>query len=136
MSTVKPIPEDPNKIPDILQHIAECNAAADLPGRNLPHWPSKFHTQYTSCVLYHSSLSQPGRVPGSNGKAYLLSRNKLVPVTAFIRRCTKLSCSTRYSYSTWREGNYYYSLTQYVHVLITCTAIFKLVCMQEYSVTQ
>ena len=84
LSTVKSILEDPNEIPDILQHIAECNAAADLPGRDLPHWPSEFHTQYTSCVLCHSSLSQPGCVPGSNGKAYLLSRNKLVPVTCSV----------------------------------------------------
>ena len=43
----------------ILQHITECNAAADVSGRNLPHWPSEFYTQHTSCVLCHSILSQP-----------------------------------------------------------------------------
>ena len=102
----------------ILQHITECNAAADVSGRNLPHWPSEFYTQHTSCVLCHLIIRQPARVPGSNGKAYLLSRTNLVPVTAFIQRWTKPSCSTRYSYSTWREG-INYSLTQYTHVLIT-----------------
>ena len=100
------IPEDPDSISNILQHIATCNAQAFIgtPG-GTTHWPDLFYSTITHCVLCNQELASPTHPTGSNGKSYLLTKVQLFPVTAKIRRCTNQHCMAKYSYSTWREGN-------------------------------
>ena len=100
------IPEDPESISNILQHIATCNAQAVIgtPG-GTTHWPDLFYPTTTHCVLCNQELSSPIHPTGSSRKSYLLTKVQLFPVTAKIRKCTNQDCMARYSYSTWREGN-------------------------------
>ncbi len=41
-------------------------------------------------------------MPGTDTRAYLLTKQSIFAVTAFIKRCSQ--CSVRHSYSDWREG--------------------------------
>ena len=54
------IPEDPDSISNILQHIATCNAQAVIgtPG-GTTHWPDSFYPTITHCVLCNKSLLLP-----------------------------------------------------------------------------
>ena len=102
----EPLPEDPEDIPHILKHVAECSITAihPTPEESLPHWPTEFFPAQTHCVLCSSELTSPRHVPGSNGKSYLLHRMGMIPVVALMKRCTNVQCNTRYIYNTWREG--------------------------------
>lgn len=106
LSVSESIPEDPESISNILQHIATCNAQAVIstPG-GTTQWPDLFYPTTTQCVLCNQKLASPTHPTGSNGKCYLLTKVQVFPVTAKIRRCTNQHCMARYSYSTWREGN-------------------------------
>ena len=115
------IPEDPESISNILQHIATCNAQAVIgtPG-GTTHWPDLFYPTTTHCVLCNQELSSPIHPTGSNRKSYLLTKVQLFPVTAKIRKCTNQDCMARYSYSTWREGNIIFFI---VHVFVFCSTV-------------
>ena len=89
MCVSETIPEDPDSISNILQHIVTCNAQAvigTLGGTT--HWPDLFYPTITNCVLCNQELASLTHPTGSNGKSYLLTKVQLFPVTAKIRRCT------------------------------------------------
>lgn len=59
----------------------------------------------TVCKLCSSTLTPQARVPGSDGRSYLLTRAGLFSVTVCIRSCTNSRCSARYSYNNWKDGS-------------------------------
>ena len=97
---ISKIPEDPTQLRSILTNIEQRNSA-QITGEG-EKWPNLFVPELTHCKLCSSTLPPPVRVPGSDGRTYLLTRGRLLPVTINIKRCLK--CSARYSYSNWREG--------------------------------
>ena len=99
------IPEEPHQLNDILRNIEHRNCFI-VSGQGSQRWPSQFLPDERSCPLCSHSLSEPMRVPGSDGKSYLLTKVGLLPVNALIKRCTNRSCTARHSYSKWEEGIY------------------------------
>lgn len=99
---MKKIPEDPRHLKDILDHIQSRNSNTTTGSQT--KWPSHFQSVAVNCHLCGHLLSEPLRVPGSDGKSYLLTRLGLLPVTALMKRCTNSSCTARYSYCKWEEG--------------------------------
>ena len=97
---MKKIPEDPRHLKDILDHIQSRNSQTK--------WPSNFQPVAVNCQLCRHLLSEPLRVPGSDGKSYLLTRIGLLPVTALMKRCTNSSCTARYNYCKWDKGIHSY----------------------------
>ena len=98
------IPENPLHVADILWKITERNALSVA--SNTSPWDTTFEPAETQCLLCGGQLSPAVRVPGSNCRAYLLTRLQLIPVRSLIRRCTSRDCGARYNYSTWKEGKY------------------------------
>ena len=99
-----PVPESPGDLvlAPILQKIHDRNAKTQL-GRQ-DAWQTVFIPAQSHCLLCETELTPPTHVPGSNGRAYLLTRGKLIPAKAFIRKCTNAKCEARHSYHTWRDG--------------------------------
>ena len=79
MMTTEPLPEDPEDIPHILQHIARCSAGAvslrspSTCGESTQR-PTTFCPAQNYCMLCNGKLTCPTHIPGSNGKSYLLTR--------------------------------------------------------------
>ena len=116
--TMKKIPEDPSQLEDLFKNIQLKNSSV-MTGDKRHTWPSSVSPQLSECVLCDSALSAPQRVPGTDGKSYLLTRVGLLPIVPFIKRCERQTCSARYCYNNWEEGVNYiqfiYSYTQNVH---------------------
>ena len=97
---VEHIPEDPAEVADILQQITMRNMS------NATTWETNFEPAETQCLLCGEQLGPAVRVPGSNCRAYLLTRLHLIPARSMIRRCLNQDCGARHSYHTWKEGEY------------------------------
>lgn len=101
------IPENPIEVADILQKISERNAMSPhASNTNAIPWDTTFEPAETQCLLCGGQLSPAVRVPGSNCRAYLLTRLQLIPARSLIRRCSNRECGARHSYRTWKEGNH------------------------------
>ena len=100
-----PLPESPEdeELRTVLTEISENNAKHLIGDKNA--WNcTDFQPIQTCCLLCNTKLTSPMRVPGTNGKAYLLTKGKLLSATAQIRKCTNQRCEARHSYCTWNEG--------------------------------
>ena len=98
------IPEDTVQLRSILVDIEQKNVAQVMGADSKrAKWPNSFIPECTHCILCSSALTSPSRLPGSDGRSYLLTRSGLLTVSVNIKRCT--NCYVRYSYSEWKEGN-------------------------------
>ena len=91
----------------VLKNIAVKNANMFVPGDMRPSWNLEFVPTDETCVLCGTPLGQLQHIPGSNTKAYLLTKVKLLPAKAYMKKCPNQHCLARYSYRTWREGTYF-----------------------------
>lgn len=98
------VPESPQhcELAPVLQIISEKNANTYL--EILDAWNTDFTPAETQCLLCEAELSPLSHMAGSDGRAYFLTRSKLIPAKAFIRKCTSPDCQARHSYHTWRDG--------------------------------
>ena len=94
------IPEDTAEVADILKKITLRDMS------NATTWETNFEPAETQCLLCGEQLGPAVRVPGSNCRAYLLTRLHLIPARSMIRRCLNQDCGARHSYHTWKEGEY------------------------------
>ena len=103
------IPEHPDNVEMkvVLKNIAVKNASMLLPGDMRPSWNLEFVPIDETCVLCGTPLGQLQHIPGSNAKAYLLTKVKLLPAKAYMKKCPNQHCLARHSYRTWREGMYF-----------------------------
>ena len=63
--------------------------------------PGIFFPIDETCVVCTWALEH---VPGSNTKAYLLTKVKSFPAKVYMKKCPNQHCLARHSYRTWREG--------------------------------
>ena len=111
------IPEDPGQLRSVLAEIEQRNLAQAM-GKGAK-WPTVFTPNTTHCKLCSSALTPLLRLPGSDGRSYLLSRAGFSPVSVYIQRCT--NCSARYSYSEWKDGNENVKSNMQYSILTECT---------------
>ena len=121
------IPENIEKLCHILQAIAEKNTPIHT-GSNDSDWPTLFSPTEEHCLLCGTLLGQLERIPGSNSRAFLLTKVKMLPVKALIKCCPNTGCLARHSYRTWKEGMLcrlntmilctWCSLKYYIHIIL------------------
>ena len=101
------IPEFPHddRLKPVLQLIAKRNAGL-VSQDAVMSWKTEIYPPDNCCTLCNTPLPEAERVPGSSGNAFLLTKLKLLPVKAFIKRCRNPSCLARHSYRSWREGQH------------------------------
>ena len=97
------IPENIGELHHILQAIAEKNTSIH-PGSQDSDWPTLFRPTEDHCLLCGTLLGPLEHIPGSNAQAFLLTKVKMLPVKALIKRCPNAGCLARHSYRTWKEG--------------------------------
>lgn len=102
MSTER-IPECTGELQHILQAIAKKNTSIQ-PGSEDSDWPTLFSPTDDQCLLCGTPLGPLEHTPGSNSRAFLLTKVKMLPVKALIKRCPNHRCLARHSYRTWKEG--------------------------------
>ncbi len=129
LSVMEPIPEHPHEVQHVIERIKILNAGTLLADDcGLPCWPTQFAPDINNCVLCHSPLSDFMKVPGSNGRSYLLTATTIFPVTALIRKCVNPSCMARYGYSTWKEG-----MSFVISLYFYYTTTFKFDLLQAFT---
>ena len=111
------IPEDPRELDSLLEEIQHRNSSTSM------KWPSHFQPDATVCILCEHPLTGLSRVPGSDGKCYIMTRIGVFPVVAFIKKCPNLSCAARYGYCKWDDGNFVLQPIIHKFDLITCSNI-------------
>ena len=111
------IPEDPSQLEDVFKSIQLRNSST-VTGNSAHPWPLLVVPQLCKCVLCDNILSVPQRVPGTNGKSYLLTRVGLLPITPYIKRCERQTCLARYCYSNWGEGMNSIVISTYTYTLV------------------
>ena len=109
--SIEQIPECIGELQHILQAIAKKNTSIQ-PGSEDSDWPTLFVPNDDYCLLCGTQLGPLERTPGSKSRAFLLTKVKMLPVKALIKRCPNRGCLARHSYRTWKEG------TVYAHALI------------------
>ena len=92
------IPANPESIE--FQHILHIISATNSSNA----WKTEYRPEDERCVLCKTALCPLQHLPGSNTKAFLLTKARFLPVKALIRRCPNPDCLARHPYRTWREG--------------------------------
>lgn len=102
------IPEQPEdeELKIVMQQIAQKNASIlashDKEFNNT--WSLEFFPNENTCTLCRTPLGALEHVPGSNSSTFLLTRVKMLPAKAWIKRCPNTKCLARHSYHSWKEG--------------------------------
>ena len=100
------IPEQPDdeELKIVMQQIAEKNASILAPhGKEFNNtWSLEFFPNENTCTLCRTPLGALEHVPGSNSSTFLLTRVKMLPAKAWIKRCPNTKCLARHSYHTWK----------------------------------
>jgi len=102
------IPEHPDdeELKIVMQKIAQKNASILAPHEKESNntWSLEFFPSENTCILCGTSLGGLEHIPGSNSSAFLLTRVKMLPAKAWIKRCPNTKCLARHSYHSWKEG--------------------------------
>ena len=99
------IPEFPDdELRAVLRKISEKNANLITNHGCETSWRQEYFPTDDVCILCGTTLGRLEHVPGTSADALLLTKIKLVPVKAIIKRCPNSTCLARHSYCTWREG--------------------------------